>query len=203
VRPIQAQRKERISVAQIDNVTHQYDNGSSSVSNNGDLHGKPSSRKHSAYANANAVSGVEKSDNPGVDFPEIAASNPTQNGNANTNGANSSQSTATDDNEVRLPTFADPSRVSHGQETQSDWGPNGRSQSYVAQWAAVDNQLENHLANGDTDAGVGNGAPILAGMNGFLGSSAPAAQDQLSLSAGAGVGLTTFQGLKEGLKKVA
>jgi VCBS repeat-containing protein len=152
----------------------------------------------------NTISRTGKHANNGVAAPEDTSVNVGSNGNAaNSNGVGAKQSIETDTDEIKLPAYADLGRLDHGYGVQAGSNSNGGHDNYVARWAAVDDQLVSHLANGDNGAGIGNESAILGGAGGFLGSATPTPLDQLSLNVGSGTSMTTFQGLKEGLKKVA
>ena len=183
-----------ISVAQITDAikpgTLHIDMSNKSV-RNGESDGQSSEDEESARRDGQG--GVPVSDG----LEATAASN------ADTTNATETDPTGAGAEVIKLPSFANPALLAHGPGTPAELAGGGASVSYVARWAAMDSELVNHLQSDDTAAAIGSAGPAHGSANGFLGSTMPARQDQLSLHAGSGMGLTTFEGLKEGLRKVA
>lgn len=103
------------------------------------------------------------------------------------------------------PSYLDPSRVNAAAGNSYSVSDNTGVENALARWAAMDELLAAHLAKND-EAALRNGTGSGAGMmdaSGFLGSTTPFVDDQLSLSAGNGNNLKTLQGLKEGFRQAA
>lgn len=120
---------------------------------------------------------------------------------ANANSTEPTPSAKTGADVIALPTFAHPGLMNTG--TQAGLQGNGASVSYIARWKTVDDELVKHLENGDNAAALGSTGSVHGNAAAFLGSTMSALQDPLSLNGDSSMGLTTFKGLKEGLKKVA
>ena len=75
-----------------------------------------------------------------------------------------------------------------------------------ARWLAMDVALAEAMANGNLLPGMEDGADttlLNLSTSGYLGSTVVFGQDALSLLSGSGQNLQSFQGLSEGLQKVA
>jgi hypothetical protein len=173
------------------------------MSNHGRHNAKSGTQNDAADAEKSAMPSAGH--NVAGSVPDADASATTaQNGNtANSNSTDPTPSARIGADIIQLPTFADPALLDSSTGTQTGPQGSGASISYIARWKTVDDELVNHLQSGDNAAAIGSPGPLQGGANAFLGSTMPALQDPLSLNGDSGMGLTTFKGLKEGLRKVA
>lgn len=192
-----------ISVSQMEGAVFQPSVLESGMSNHGGPKGKPGSQNASADAEKNVMSSAGQNVTGNVPDADTSAT-AAQNGNtANSNSTDPMESAPIGADVIRPPAFANPALLNPGTDTPAGREGNGASISYIARWKTVDDELVNHLASSDNATALGSTGQVHSNANAFLGSTVPALQDQLSLNGDSGMGLTTFQGLKEGLRKVA